>query len=161
MTNRIGDIIEFKDFRFDGDTKKFVDADDVLVGRITSICHNIGKVSEFDPHEWELWLEYYGEMPGRLYVIPENVIRVIEKGDLAFNKKLRPPLSVGTKVSFDEEKKKLYDEIVGYSVHQYRDEVRFQYEMKFSKYSMEADEFEVVGSPQRTDKAAIEEKKNG
>jgi len=139
---KIGDIIEFKDAAFRSAPKEFELTGANYVGRIDAIIKNIGPLRKGD-HEFELWMEYYGEMNGRLYVWPDLVIRTIEDGHTAFPKELNPPLKLGTMVTFVDDKKNHLDEIEGYEYYFSGDEDRWQYKMKYSGFLMGTDEFEV------------------
>ena len=135
----IGDVIEFRDFSYS--EKKWIDNNRNYVGRIDRIIH---KINQPEKDEWELWLEYYSEMPGAMYVTPERVIRVIEKGQIEYQEIKENILPIGTLVTFVEEGKQLLDEIVGYEYLFGDGEARWSYNMKHTGFQMELDEFEVV-----------------
>lgn len=136
---RIGDVIEFTDAEYKD--KKWKETKSKYVGRIDRIIRNINQP---DQDEWELWLEYYSEMCGRMYVIPSGVIRIIERGNVPFKQIEENVLKLGTLVTFTESGKKLLDEICGYEYLFGDGETRWQYVMKHEGYVMGLDEFEVV-----------------
>ncbi len=133
-------MIEFKDSSFrDG---KWIIHENLQVGRIDSIIKNIGPLRDHD-HEFELWLEYYCEVPGRIYVAPELVVRLIEQGNLEFPKNLTPPIPIGTNVIHDGSGKRALDKIDGYEIIFDAEETQWRFSMKYSGYTMCADEFTV------------------
>lgn len=142
---RIGDVIEFKHTEYQKDGW-LVHEDTLYVGRIRSITLNIGEAIQPE-HPVELWLEYYNEMHGCMYITPENVVRLIEQGKEELPEIPAPPIKLGTLVSFTdgENKPRQMDRICGADVL-IEDEnkiERWQYHMEFAKYHMGPDEFKV------------------
>jgi hypothetical protein len=139
MEYMIGDVIEFHDFSWsDG---AWVDKKQLLVGRIDSIIKNV-MTDELD--EWELWLEYYSEVQGRMYVTPDRVVRIIERGKIPFPKVPGAEFKTGTRVTFVEEGRHLLDEICGFEFVLRHDGLTSRYQMKHTKFVMEPEEFEVI-----------------
>lgn len=138
---RLGDVVEFRD-RVIRKGKWESDGDN-LVGRVSSITKNEYPLKQ-DEHEFEIWLEYYGEMAGRMYIIPSDIIRTIEKGKTPFIRK-KPKFSVGTHVFFMEKEKRVYDMIIGFEfTHESCGQPQCYYKLKYSGYSSYEEEFEVI-----------------
>lgn len=131
MEYQLGDVIEFKE------------ESGLWVGRIDCIYHHVGQLAE-DDSEWELWLEYYSEVPQRSYVKPENVVRVIERGLVNYEEK-KPKYEIGQKIHFEESGKMLFD-IINMVIHRHdlEDGADCFYRLKYSGYDMEEDEFEAL-----------------
>lgn len=140
----IGDVIEVHDFH--DASGKWEIGKFRYVDQIRSVIFNDSNGSD---HPIEIWLGHFAEMPGRSYIIPDAVVRIIEKSGKP-NVRFRgsPPFKIGTRIVFEEtlDKKswKILDTIQGFEVRIDNDGTNFQYKMKDSGYSMEPDEFEVL-----------------
>lgn len=137
---KIGDIIEFKDQSYrEG---KWTYYETTSVDRISSITFN--EPQKGDEHPIEIWCDNYSEGMSRMYVIPETVVRIIEKAGIGGTAiPNEPPIKIGQTVTFKEKEKTILDRISGHEVVLDKLGIEWRYRMEFSEYKMGADEFEV------------------
>lgn len=147
---RIGDIIEFEDHLFKGE--EWSGDGELFIGRIVSIHKHFGKSSQIGNEELEIWLEYYSEIPGRMFTIPKFVKRIVVQGDplFLFTENHIAPLSIGTKVIYHEkksgekERRPHLDEISGQELILDETGRHWNYYLKYSEYSMKPTDLEVT-----------------
>lgn len=142
---RLGDIIEFRDAVFS--KGKWTEHKDTYVDRLHLIIKNLDPDPD-EQSEFELWCDHYSEVPGRMYVTPERVIRIIEKGHTPCPLEYHPPVLIGQKVSYietiDKRKVRVLDSIAKLEFRFDKEGVSWKYHLKESKYAMDCDELEFL-----------------
>lgn len=94
---RIGDVLEFNDIRPAGSSGAGVTLGaEPMVDRVESVIVTA-------EGEVQLWMGIYHELPGRMFVSPHDVTRIIERGAYALPEASAPPVALDTEVSFEDE----------------------------------------------------------